>query len=476
MESSRSSYCSKHLLLSGFCVALIGLFLTFSGIPGYANTFQVTNTNDSGAGSLRQAISDANANPGADEIIVDDVLTGTIVLTTSQLAISSPMTIQGPGAEQLAISGNDTFRVFYIDTPESVDISGLSIVSGNSISVGGGGGIFNSSDNLTVTDCTFSSNTATAGGGMYNENCSPTVMNCIFSSNSATMDGGGMYNYLSSPTVTNCTFSDNTSNNDGGGMHNYEYSSPTVTNCTFSNNSANNDNEGGGIYNYDHSSPIVTNCTFDSNTAYNGGGMFNEFNSSPPVTNCTFSSNTSYSGGGIYNIDNSSPTVRNCTFASNIATIGGGISNNNGSNPMVTNCIFWDECDFDEIYNANQSSAASLSHCIVQSDDYGTDTIILENVTSADPMLEALSDNGGPTETCALPAGSSAIDAGTDNGAPDTDQRGITRPQGSGVDIGAFEVEQTEDDDNNGGGCNVSTLPVLSLLLLVPMMFLSGKK
>lgn len=463
MESSRSGYCSRHLFLSGLCVVLIGLFICFSGMPGYAATYTVTNNGDSGAGSLRQAIIDANVNPGADEITFGD-FTGTIVLTTSQLEISSSMTIQGPGAEQLAISGNDTCRVFFINTAESVDISGVSIVSGRQ---NAGGGIYNMSGNLTVTDCIFSSNTATIdGGGMYNEDCHPIVTNCIFSLNTAGNDGGGMYNYWGS--------------------------SPTVTNCTFSNNSATY--SGGGMYNYDSANPAVINCTFTSNIAYNGGGMFNEFNSNPTVTNCTFASNTSYSGAGIYNVDNSSPTVTNCTFTSNIATIGGGISNNNGSNPIVVNCIFWDDCDFDEIYNANESSVATLSYCIVQSDDYGTGTIILGNVTSADPLIEALADNGGPTQTCALPAGSPAIDTGTEDGAPLSDQRGVSRPQGSGIDMGAFELEQAGDDDDDdntddendndndeesansdSGGCHIATMPMLGLLLMVPVMFLTKK-
>ncbi len=450
MESFRSKSVFRRTFLSGFCIILVALFISFSGIPGYAATFQVSNTNDSGAGSLRQAIINANSNPGADEITFDDFLTGTIVLTTSQLEISSSMIIQGSGAEQLAISGNDTCRVFYIDTAESVDISGLSIVSGNSLSAGGGGGIFNRTDNLTVTNCTFSSNTATAGGGMYNEDCNPTVMNCIFSSNTATMDGGGMYNYLSSPTVTNCTYSDNSANNDGGGMHNYEYSSPTVTNCTFSNNSANNDNDGGGIYNYDHSSPTVTNCTFTSNTAYYGSGIYNGYNSSPTVMNCTLSSNTSFLGGGMYS--------------------------DNGSNPGVTNCIFWDN-EGGEI--SNHASAPIIDYCVVQSNDYGAGTVISGYVTSEDPILQPLEDNSGPTRTCALGEGSSAIDTGNDIGAPDTDQRGVTRPQGSGYDIGAFEMETAGDDDDpatsSGGGCNISFLPLTGLLLMIPLMFLSGK-
>ncbi|UCE60917.1 MAG: right-handed parallel beta-helix repeat-containing protein, partial [Phycisphaerales bacterium] len=84
------------------------------------------------------------------------------------------------------------------------------------------------------------------GGGMYNESGSPTVTNCTFSGNSAATHGGGMYNYNNSiPTVINCVFTGNTSPH-GGGMYNYYESSPTVANCTFSGNSA---DSGGGMWN-----------------------------------------------------------------------------------------------------------------------------------------------------------------------------------------------------------------------------------
>ena len=120
------------------------------------------------------------------------------------------------------------------------------------------------------------------GGGMRCESGSPTVTNCTFTNNSASQNGGGMYNITnSSPTVTNCTFTDNSAS-WGGGICNFN-SSPTVTNCTFSNNKA--DDYGGGMAN-GNNSPTVTNCTFSSNTASTaGGGIFNSY-SSPTVINC----------------------------------------------------------------------------------------------------------------------------------------------------------------------------------------------
>jgi len=133
---------------------------------------------------------------------------------------------------------------------------------------------------------------------------SPTVTNCTFSGNTASDYGGGMYNFGGSASVTNCTFSGNTAYY-GGGI--YNDSSSHVTNCTFSGNSA---NYGGGMYS-SGVSPAVTNCTFSGNTASNyGGGMYN-FGGSAGVTNCIFWENTAHFGVEIYKAGGT-PTFRHC--------------------------------------------------------------------------------------------------------------------------------------------------------------------
>ena len=94
-----------------------------------------------------------------------------------------------------------------------------------------------------------------------------------------------MTNYNnSSPTVTNCSFSGNTATYWAGGMSNNVSSNPTVTNCSFSGNTATT-NGGGGMTN-SISNPTVTNCSFSGNTSVVGGGMYNATGSSPTVTNC----------------------------------------------------------------------------------------------------------------------------------------------------------------------------------------------
>jgi parallel beta-helix repeat protein len=241
---------------------------------------------------------------------------------------------------------------------EGVDsvLDGFTITNGSGFK---GGGMYNSSSNPTVTNCTFSGNSAYApvssgaGGGMYNGTSNPTVTFCIFSGNSSA-SGGGMFNDSSSnPTVTNCTFSENSAES-GGGMLNYS-SNPKVTNCTFSGNSASSDfwSSGGGMLN-SVSNPTVTNCTFSENSAESGGGMFN-YSSNPTVANCTFSGNSASSdshegcGGGMYNESSSNTTVTNCIFSENSASGGsyegfGGGMYNISSSPTVTNTVLWNNC------------------------------------------------------------------------------------------------------------------------------------
>ncbi|HEX6834895.1 MAG TPA: hypothetical protein VF132_15255 [Rudaea sp.] len=108
--------------------------------PALAATITVTNLNDGGLGSLRQAIADANGSAGPDTIVFQSGLTGTITLTSGQLAISDSVDIQGPGAAVLSVSGNNASRVFYLyssATVLDVSISGLTI-TGGSADIGGG--------------------------------------------------------------------------------------------------------------------------------------------------------------------------------------------------------------------------------------------------------------------------------------------------------------------------------------------------
>src|SRR5262249_2851895 len=94
------------------------------------STFLVSNLADSGDGSLRQAVLDANANPGANKITFASGLQGPIALTSGELDITNALTIVGPGADQLAVSGSDTSRVFAIAAGVTAEIDALTITHG----------------------------------------------------------------------------------------------------------------------------------------------------------------------------------------------------------------------------------------------------------------------------------------------------------------------------------------------------------
>jgi hypothetical protein len=345
------------------------------------------------------------------------------------------MSENGPDVTIIDCEGSifENHRGFYFHSGEDLSsaVQGFTITEGFVRDYGGGMLIENS--NPTVTNCTFSANTAdrrepysqAGGGGMANvENSSPMVTNCTFSENSANQSGG-MYNDDSSPTVNNCTFSGNKAEGgfggSGGGMYN-AYSSSTVTNCTFSQNDA---YYGGGMYNAGNS-PTVTNCTFSENSAGGGGGgMYNAW-SKPTVTNCTFSENSAttgtWGGGGMSN-SLSSPTVINCTFSGNSADHGGGI-NNSGSSPTVTNCILWGDLP-DEIYNTNKDPIVTYSD--VERGYPGEGNI------DADPMFV-----DPDSSDYHLSNGSPCIDSGTDAGVYE-DYEGDIRPYGHGFDMGVDE-------------------------------------
>ena len=370
-----------------------------------AATITVSNTNDSGAGSLRQAIADAH-----DGDTIDFGVTGTITLTTGELLVTKSISINGPGSDHLAVDGNHASRIFLVGDGPTVTIAGLTITNGIANATSRGGGIFNDSSTLTVRNCTISGNSAPnafgVGGGIYNDvafsNGMLEVINCTISGNSAGDNGGGIFNYGGSNTAT-----------------------LKVVNSTLSGNSAHF--YGGGIYTisaYGGSAPAdVLNSTFSGNTAGRfGGGIYNDvFNggSSPlAVFHSTFSDNSAFGGpsGGIANLSGTlqlGSTILNASSISNgsgtITSLGYNLSSDNGAGFLTATG--------DQI--------------------------------NATPMLGPLQDNGGPTFTHAPLTGSPAIDAGDPNFDPNAfnppmlyDQRGAgyDRVARGRIDIGAFEI------------------------------------
>ena len=189
---------------------------------------EVTNTNDSGSGSLRQALIHAAANPGADTITFTgatftDAAADTITLTSGELTYlggaGNDLTIQAPGNSRLTISGNNSSNVFTINSAANVTLDGLTIADGNNSE---GGGIKNmGTGTLTVLDSTIFNNTASnLGGGIFNDSSSTAILtNSTFSGNQANSSGGGINN-SGTLTINNSTIALNNANGLTGGVFN----------------------------------------------------------------------------------------------------------------------------------------------------------------------------------------------------------------------------------------------------------------
>jgi LPXTG-site transpeptidase (sortase) family protein len=404
---------------------IYGASLTFTTVC--LSAIEVTSADDSGPGTLRQAITDVCS--GGTITFNDDM---TITLG-SELAINASknnLTITGAG-HSITVSGNHVTRVFNV-IAQDITFDTLTIADGNVSDMGGG--IFHADGrSLTVTNSTFSGNRVSngEGGAIYNTGISSlTITDSTFSGNSAYGNGGAIYNISGPQTVTNSTFSGNNSvSGKGGGI--FSIQGPlTVTNSTFSVNSA---ALGGGIY-----CPELTviNSIFSGNSAANGGGIYSNYTFAIlKVTNSTFSGNSTNNGGGIYN-NGGDVTVTNSTFFDNRAGLGGGNIYSIGTatikNTLIAN-ITGENC-----HGAITDGGGNLQFGGTTVNSCGT------SIPTADPLLGVLGNYGGTTQTFPLLPGSPAIDSGlsaTCAAAPvnNLDQRGVTRP--AACDIGAFESQ-----------------------------------
>ena len=194
------------------------------------SSYVVTDTNDSGAGSLRADILMSNASPGANTITFAPGLSGAITLTTGQLEVAGNLAIAGPGTGSMAISGNNMSRVFQIDAGATVSISGLTI-SGGLAPAG-----------ATGTPATLSSMGGPGGAGG---------------------DGGGIYN-LGMLTLSEDAISQNSAGLGGMGGPGKIVPGQTVPGGT-----GGSGGRGGGIYS---AGPLtLADCTIDNNRAGRGG-------------------------------------------------------------------------------------------------------------------------------------------------------------------------------------------------------------
>ena len=400
--------------------------------------------------TLREALLRANQLNGANTIVFANNVTGTITLgaTLGPLSITDSTSVVGPGARLLAVSGSAggaVFRVFNITAGVST-ISGLTIRDGSQVgganTSAGGAGVFNAANTfLTFSNCAFLLNSAHAGdsntasgtgataqGGAILNGGTLTLNRCTFSDNSAVAGRGGDTSGAMNANVRGGQGGDA----QGGAVFNGTGATLTINASTFSGNGAtagaggnaaggtgvfggNGGSATGAIFNM--GTMTVTAATLTSNTGLGGAGG---------TGSNRFNGGSSGTGNGALSAVSGTSTIQNTISANNSGNHGGGIDVNGTFTSQGYNLI------------GIGDSGTGFSNT---SDQVGT------AATPIDAKLGLLQDNGGPTNTHALLAGSPALDRGKAFGLS-TDQRGFSRTSGTanvsggdGTDIGAYELQ-----------------------------------
>jgi predicted outer membrane repeat protein len=414
---------ARGYLLRGAVLAALTLLMTLLyASAAWADTFTVTNLNDSGTGSLREAINDAEARAGADEIVFADGVSGTItlrsMLPSANDCVIDELVINGGG--DVTVSGNDAVPVLWVCSDPLI-LRNLTITDGlGSPEFGFGAGSIVNFGRLKVINSTFSGNGPVVGAS-GDDFPSGAIQNGGFD---ATLD------------VINSTFSGNNSSESGAGINN-ECGTVDVSGSTFSGNSA--EWNGGAIVSgicqdFFPGDLTITNSTFSGNSANLGGGALSS-SGALEVNNSTFSGNSAPEGGAISASVSFGPTrfiVRNTIVAN--STSGDNCSLFETGIPIT-----------DGGYNIDDDGSCGLTQAT-------------GSLPNTNPLLDpaGLSDNGGPTQTIALQPESPAVDLVGQEVCPppNTDQRGVERPQGEACDSGAFELvqgPQTKADCKKGG-------------------------
>jgi hypothetical protein len=433
----------------------------------------MTDPGDAGPNTLRGRI--AAANPAGGDIIIFAPGISRITLTSGSLMIDRPLTIAGPGSGALTVARapfspaiGPNFGVFVVKGGVSAAVSGLTVtngfaprgggitnngtltlaqvvVAGNSalgstgspdIDPKGGAGIYNTGT-LTLAACTLSGNglISSSGGAAIFNSGSLTASDSTISGN-----GNGsatIYNWKGTLTLLRSTVSDDPA---GGGISNL-YGTVEVNQSTIS------DNRGDGIGSY---GTLMVNRSTISGNQY-GGGIWGG-GGTLTVSSSTVASNT---GGGIINYGSATvTTVSNSTIAGNTGTylgMAGGIS---GSVTLSDTIVAGNtgvggyRQRFTLAYDVDGVVAPNSHNNLIGALGYGGGISNGTNGnlagTSAQPLgakLGPLANNGSPLQTMALLRGSPAIDAGSNAGAPPTDERGFPRIVNGTIDIGAYEAQ-----------------------------------
>lgn len=469
---------------AGGALLTTGAVLGLAGAPGLAgaDTYTITKLADTNDGtcdadcSLREAITAANANAGADTVIASTV-TGTMTLDVLVsgyyfIRVTDALTLIGPGAGSLTLDGRNASRFFSVINPKAdFTVRGLTLANGHT--VGHGGAIY-SSAHLTLDDVTIlNARSDHQGGGISVHNADLVLENSAVSGCFATTVGGGVLVNDGNAILTHSTVSGSFAPGDGGGIL-VDDGNATLTNSIVSGNYAGE--YGGGFY-VNFGNATLTNSTVSGNHANGSGGGFFEGIGNATLTNSTINDNTAGYGGGFY-LTNGNATLSNSTVTGNMAVSSGGgsyvrfgdasftnstisfnTSGGDGGGFFVNSGLDSHAIDLKNTIVANNMAASAWDEFHVVgpgSSNLTADHVLVEgassptvtgasNITGQDPELGPLQGNGGPTWTHALLSGSPAINTGDPAFVPppDHDQRGVpfVRVYGGRLDMGSVEKQ-----------------------------------
>jgi hypothetical protein len=455
--------CAALLVLGA---VLLAAALRLDGTrTAYANSDITVDTDegfisDNNACSLPEAIANANndaavyddcaAGTGTDRILFDAGLNGATIALSDTLVITDNLSIEGPGAPNLTISGNDTVGVMYVNSlgimgSLDVTIDGLHIADGLK-NVGGGAGILNT-ERLTVSNSLLSNNRASNatgdGGGILNTR-DLTVISSTISANESGRNGGGIGNIGGTLAISNSTIMSNTASQDGGGMYALGGTWSVVSTTIMTNVAS---LYGGGVAGESGNGTIESSTITNNENTLVGGGVSAITGTILSIRNSTISGNYVTTGGEF----GGGPAIYLANADTSVTLVNSTVVNNNA--PNLRDGIWQDEgrLTLDSSIIANNGTNNNFSLDVpnkVTSAGYNLTnspavTFSTQPTDQIDTqaLLGPLTDNGGPTQTHWPLQGSPAINAiPAAECSVTTDQRGFPRPIGGACDIGAVEV------------------------------------
>lgn len=489
--AARAGRLSPRRMTAAMAVFGVGLgsaVVTTSPASAEVTVIEVTTTDDSGSGSLRAALVEANSTPSDDRITFSPTVTGTIMLTTGQLDAvagsgSGNLTIEGPGRDDLTVDAGGQSRVLDVQsgggaTRATVGVSGLTLTGGASPRFlwgeGYGGGLRATGVDLVLDRLTIADSWASeygGGGGVAVFGASLLVSSSRITGNTvghasgqlgeSLADGGGIFfdegEAVGAVLVVRVsTISDNVASRFGGGIHSSGRSPVTVTDSTVSGNTASytwNGSESGGVEGVGGGISASDLTVVDSRIIGNeagkyGGGLAGD---SVVVTGSTIADNVAGEEGGGIRVDGTYAEgelrVESSTVSGNRAEVGGGLRvvsevpaevrlSTIAANAAVTGGGLSSGADFallGSIVGMNTGGdlagdgRVNSTRSLVQEPSGVSFVDAGGSVIGEDPLLGPLADHGGPTDTLLPASNSSVIDRGDAFGQT-TDQRGLPRP------------------------------------------------